>query len=79
MSTPIEIRDLPSRLSEAVAMVEAGAEIILTDGAVPRVRIVPLEPVVATGRRIPDLHKGAIETSADFDDPLPDEFWAGQS
>lgn len=27
--------------------------------------------------RIPDLHAGAIWTSDDFDDPLPDEFWLG--
>jgi hypothetical protein len=28
--------------------------------------------------RIPNLHPGAIWTSDDFDDPLPDEFWLGE-
>ena len=27
--------------------------------------------------RILGLHRGAIWTSDDFDDPLPDEFWLG--
>jgi uncharacterized protein (DUF433 family) len=26
--------------------------------------------------RLPDLHPGSIEAAPDFDDPLPDEFWA---
>lgn len=28
--------------------------------------------------RVPNLHPGAIWTSDDFDDPLPDEFWLGE-
>ncbi|MBL8165181.1 MAG: DUF2281 domain-containing protein [Anaerolineae bacterium] len=28
--------------------------------------------------RILGLHPGAIWTSDDFDDPLPDEFWLGE-
>ncbi|MBK1990063.1 hypothetical protein A0J48_021465 [Sphaerospermopsis aphanizomenoides BCCUSP55] len=27
----------------------------------------------------PGLHLGAISTSDDFDEPLPDEFWFGES
>lgn len=27
--------------------------------------------------RVFDLHPGAMWTSDDFDDPLPDEFWLG--
>jgi hypothetical protein len=27
----------------------------------------------------PGLHLGAISTSDDFDEPLPDEFWLGES
>lgn len=30
-----------------------------------------------TSERVPNLHPGAIWTSEDFDDPLPDEFWLG--
>jgi hypothetical protein len=27
--------------------------------------------------RVPGLHAGAARISDDFDDPLPDDFWAG--
>jgi len=33
---------------------------------------------VAPKRRVAGLHPGAIWTSDDFDDPLPDEFWLGE-
>jgi len=33
-------------------------------------------PVSAAGRS-PGLHAGAWEVAADFDAPLPDEFWMG--
>jgi mRNA-degrading endonuclease RelE of RelBE toxin-antitoxin system len=29
-------------------------------------------------QRVPDLNKGQIIMSDDFDDPLPDEFWLGE-
>ncbi|NJL63946.1 MAG: DUF2281 domain-containing protein [Methylacidiphilales bacterium] len=29
-------------------------------------------------KRIPDLNKGQISMSNDFDEPLPDEFWLGK-
>lgn len=31
------------------------------------------------GIRVPDLHPGAMQPAADFDDPLPDEFWQGEA
>ena len=30
-------------------------------------------------RRVGNLHPGNFQMSDDFDDPLPDEFWLGQS
>jgi hypothetical protein len=42
-----------------------------------------LEPANAKGvgpsARVPDLHPGALQPAADFDEPLPDEFWQGSS
>ncbi|RUT09533.1 hypothetical protein DSM106972_000270 [Dulcicalothrix desertica PCC 7102] len=32
----------------------------------------------ALQQRVPDLNKGQIWMSDDFDDPLPDEFWLGK-
>lgn len=46
----------------------------------------PTDPVAETDwsaagttKRVPGLHAGAIQTTEDFDAPLPDEFWAGIS
>ena len=79
MPLPIEIRELASRLDEALSSAYAGDEVILTDGAVPRARLVPLETSSNRNRRVPDLHAGAMEASEDFDAPLSDEFWVGRS
>jgi antitoxin (DNA-binding transcriptional repressor) of toxin-antitoxin stability system len=73
MSTTIEFRELPARLGEALALVAAGCEVILTDGATPRARLVPCAD---PNRRVPGLHAGAFQAAADFDAPLPDDFWA---
>jgi antitoxin (DNA-binding transcriptional repressor) of toxin-antitoxin stability system len=74
MSTIIDIRDLPARLDEALALASSGGEVILTDGATPRARLVPLGPPA----RVAGLHAGAMQPAPDFDAPLPDAFWAGQ-
>ena len=36
MTTTIDIRELPARLEEALAVAASGGEVILTDGADPR-------------------------------------------
>jgi antitoxin (DNA-binding transcriptional repressor) of toxin-antitoxin stability system len=74
MATTIDIRELLARLEEALALAASGGEVILTDGATPRARIVPLG---GAGPRVADLHAGAIQAAPDFDAPLPDDFWAG--
>ncbi|HEY7308430.1 MAG TPA: hypothetical protein VH643_03605 [Gemmataceae bacterium] len=75
MSTTIELRELSTRLEEALALVRSGREVILTEGATPRARLVPCgEP----GERVPGLHPGAFQAAADFDAPLPEDFWVGQ-
>jgi antitoxin (DNA-binding transcriptional repressor) of toxin-antitoxin stability system len=75
MPTTIDVRELPARLSEALAIVSSGREVLLTDGVTPRARLVPC---AAPGPRLPGLHAGAIQAAPDFDAPLPDDFWAGQ-
>lgn len=69
----IEVRELLERFDEVVSA-PAEQEIIVTDGSVPRAKLIPLaraEP------RVPGLHPGAIQTADDFDAPLPDSFWTG--
>ena len=75
MSITIDVRELPSRLGEALAIVSSGGEVLLTDGVTLRARLVPCG---GPGPRVPGLHVGAIQTTPDFDAPLPDDFWAGQ-
>lgn len=75
MATAIDIRELPARLDEALALASAGGEVILLDGPTPRARLVPL---VSAPLRVAGLHPGALQPAGDFDAPLPDDFWAGQ-
>jgi antitoxin (DNA-binding transcriptional repressor) of toxin-antitoxin stability system len=75
MSATIDLRELPARLEEALALVSSGREVILTDGVTPRARLVPCGE---TGPRVPGLHAGAFQAAPDFDAPLPDDFWGGR-
>jgi prevent-host-death family protein len=68
----VEVDEAQTSLKELVALVVEGTEIVLTEDDNPLARIVPVAP---TRRRKAGLHLGAIWTSDDFDEPLPDEFW----
>ena len=76
MPTTIEIRELAARFDEALELAAAGGDVILLDGKVPRARLVAYQ---SSPERMPGLHRGAIATTPDFDAPLPDDFWTGQS
>jgi antitoxin (DNA-binding transcriptional repressor) of toxin-antitoxin stability system len=76
MTTAIDIRELPARLDEAIALASAGGEVILLEGSTPRARLVPFD---SSSLRAAGLHLGAIQPAPDFDAPLPDDYWAGQS
>jgi antitoxin (DNA-binding transcriptional repressor) of toxin-antitoxin stability system len=76
MVTTIDIRELPGRLDEALALASAGGEVVLLDGSTPRARLVPFGPAPT---RAAGLHPGALQAAPDFDAPLHDDFWAGQS
>ena len=71
----IDVQDTQPQWSELLPLVTAGTEIILTEGSLPVARLLPF--AAETSPRVPGLHAGAVWMSADFDDPLPDEFWAG--
>jgi antitoxin (DNA-binding transcriptional repressor) of toxin-antitoxin stability system len=78
MSAPfvIDVHDLPGRFAEALSQAVAGTDVIVTEGSVPRARIVPL---VKEGERRPGLHPGAMQMSDDFDAALPDDLWTSES
>lgn len=69
----VDIRQSQPSLQELIALVQEGAEVILTAGDTPLARVVPVE----RKKRVLGLHPGSIWTSDDFDEVLPDEFWLG--
>jgi antitoxin (DNA-binding transcriptional repressor) of toxin-antitoxin stability system len=75
--TTVDIQSTQTDLAGLVALVAAGTEVILTRGETPVARVVPVQ--AGSRPRIAGLHAGAIETTDDFDEPLPDDFWTGAS
>jgi antitoxin (DNA-binding transcriptional repressor) of toxin-antitoxin stability system len=71
----IELAEAQHQLPALVAQAVAGVEIVLVEGTTPRARLVALAPPGA--QRVPGLHPGSMEAAADFDAPLPDDFWLG--
>jgi antitoxin (DNA-binding transcriptional repressor) of toxin-antitoxin stability system len=69
----IDVKEAQARLQELLSQLIVGVEWILTDGMTPVARLVPISS------RVAGLHPGAIWTSPDFDEPLPDDFWTGNS
>jgi antitoxin (DNA-binding transcriptional repressor) of toxin-antitoxin stability system len=65
--------DVQRRLQEMVSQISSGVELILTVKMKPVAR---LEPV---SERVAGLHAGAIWSSPDFDEPLPDALWTGNA
>ncbi len=65
MSTLIDIRELPGRWEEALALASSGHEVILTDGSTPAARLVSCEEAATV--RVEGLHAGAIQPASDFD------------
>ena len=72
----VEVHDAQSQLKEILSLVGTGIEVIITEGDIPVARLLPIES--ASASRIAGLHKGAMWTREDFDEPLPEAFWAGE-
>lgn len=75
-TTIVDVREMQARLTELISLVSTGTEVILTDGNTPLARVVPFTSGIT--RRVAGLHAGAIQTSEDFDSPLPDELWINE-
>jgi len=75
LTKTVDIHEAQLHLVELLALVTTGTEIILTEGSTPLARIVPMPG--APTPRVAGLHPGAIWTSEDFDEALPEEFWTG--
>jgi antitoxin (DNA-binding transcriptional repressor) of toxin-antitoxin stability system len=69
LARTIDIRSERTDLENLLSLVAEGTEVLLTDGDTPVARLIPV------GKRVAGLHAGAIWSSEDFDEPLPEEFW----
>ncbi|MBU4398095.1 MAG: type II toxin-antitoxin system prevent-host-death family antitoxin [Planctomycetes bacterium] len=72
----VEIVEAQANLADLVSLAHTGVEVVLTKNNSPVATLVPVEPPAAV--RLSGLHPGAIQTSDDFDRPLPDAFWMGE-
>jgi antitoxin (DNA-binding transcriptional repressor) of toxin-antitoxin stability system len=74
MATTIDIRELPARLQEALALAAAGGEVILTDGAIPRAdrRVRRRKPASGGSARRCDPAGPGLRRAV-----VPDDFWVG--
>jgi antitoxin (DNA-binding transcriptional repressor) of toxin-antitoxin stability system len=71
----VDVREAQISLKELLPLVIAGTEIILAEDSIPVARLAPIAlPAIP---RVAGLHTGAIWISDDFNEPLPEEFWAG--
>ncbi|GMU57518.1 MAG: hypothetical protein AMXMBFR33_66640 [Candidatus Xenobia bacterium] len=76
----VNIHEAKTRLSELIAAVEQGEEIVIARSGAPVARLVPLEPPPP---RVPGADRGLFVVSDAFFEPLPDEllaaFWCEPS
>lgn len=70
----INIDKIGKQLSDLLAIISKGDEIVLTQNGKPLARLKPIK----TKERVAGLNRGMIWTSEDFDKQLPDEFWFGK-
>ena len=73
-TTTVDIAKTPTQLADLLSLALTGTEVIIAERGKTLARLVP---VVQQNQRIGNLNPGSISTSDDFDEPLPDEFWAG--
>lgn len=71
----IDLHEHQINFAEMLSLVTSGTEVVFTEGDTPLARLIPVEKEEKP--RIAGLHAGAIQTTEDFDEPLPEDFWAG--
>ena len=75
-TTSIDVQELAARLDEILKLANAGTEVIVTEGNVPRAKLLPLGDKPP---RVAGLNAGTMQIADDFDAPLPDDFWTGEA
>lgn len=74
-TTTVNIDEAGDRINELVKLAHQGQEVVITEEGRPTARLVSVPP--ASGKREFGKYRGKIKIAADFDAPLPDDFWLG--
>ncbi|OLE51279.1 MAG: hypothetical protein AUG51_23930 [Acidobacteria bacterium 13_1_20CM_3_53_8] len=75
MTKTVDVKE--AKLPELVSLALQGNEVVITEDDKPVAKLIAISPS-SEQKRVPDLNKGEIWMSEDFNDPLPDEFWLGE-
>jgi len=71
MEPQVNVHEAKTRLSQLLARVQAGEEIVIAKAGRPIARLVPMTSSIH--QRSPGTAKGRVWVSEDFDAPLPDD------
>ncbi len=69
----IDVQQTQPGWKELLPWILEGTEVVFAEGNRPIARLMPL--ISPSSPRQAGLHEGAMRMSADFDEPLPDDFW----
>lgn len=72
-SITVNVHEAKTRLSQLLARISMGEEVVIARAGRPVARLVPY--IAHTAERSPGSAAGRITISQDFDDPLPDELF----
>jgi len=78
----VTIEEAQMHLSELLALVKQGKEVIIAKGKEPLAKLAPLPQSKENKTHVPRVfgeYQGNIWVSDDFDAPLPDAFWLGSN
>ena len=78
MTRTVDVAHPDAALDELVRLAHDGTEVLFTLNNRLMARLVA-ETNGPPMKRVAGLHAGCVETSDDFDAPLPEEFWTGQA
>ncbi|MCL1466991.1 type II toxin-antitoxin system Phd/YefM family antitoxin [Argonema galeatum] len=76
LTKTFDIQQNSISLIDFLALVEDNTEIVLTNGDMPFAKVIPINYIQEKIAPKAGLNLGAMVMSDDFDEPLPDEFWA---
>ncbi|MBN1424026.1 type II toxin-antitoxin system prevent-host-death family antitoxin [Candidatus Fermentibacteria bacterium] len=73
MTETVDLDEAQARFKDLIHRVRAGVHIVVSVNHKPVARMLP------AGARIPGLHAGAIRTTDDFDEPVPESLWSADA